>query len=124
MALFAIHNPFRLAIGDHRVMESVKNDLLEVGAAMAEAYAKKTGKPIDAIKQMMDAETTMNAKTAVENGFADEVMFEEQQIAASWANTTRAIEMAFKRESAAQNKEPDVERAALLRECEEIVSGL
>ncbi len=124
VAIYAIHNPSRLAIGDHRVMESAKNNLLEAGAAMAEAYAKKTGKSIEAILQMMDAETTMNAKTAVENGFADEVMFEKQQIAAFWENTARAIAAASKRETAADTSKADAERVAIAERCADIMKNL
>jgi ATP-dependent Clp endopeptidase proteolytic subunit ClpP len=49
-------------------------DLLDgLSADIAQTYANRTGKPLDDIRALMKAETWMNAKQAVELGFANEI---------------------------------------------------
>lgn len=43
--------------------------------AVAAAYLEKTGKSMEELLGIMDAETWMDAQKAVEYGFVDEVMF-------------------------------------------------
>ena len=74
-----IHNPFIQWAGKanskalERCAESLKKD--EIVAI--EAYCKKTGKDADEIRILMDAETTLTAKEAMEMGFVDEVISDE-----------------------------------------------
>jgi len=60
-------------------MQRAKNMLDEVKEGIINAYEMKTGLPRDEISQMMDAETWLSAKKAVELGFADKVMFEGEK---------------------------------------------
>lgn len=79
-----IHNASVIAEGDYREMESMKQLLIQTNEAIMQTYKEKTKKSEEELKQMMDAETWMNAQQAVENGFVDEIMFaEEMKIVAS-----------------------------------------
>ncbi len=71
-----IHNPAMMAWGDSAEMQRAKNMLDEVKEGIINAYEMKTGLPRDEISRMMDAETWLSAKKAVELGFADKIMFE------------------------------------------------
>lgn len=79
-----IHNASVVVQGDYRDMEAMKQLLIQTNAAIMQTYITKTGKTEDELKQMMDAETWMNAQQAVEHGFVDEIMFADDiQITAS-----------------------------------------
>ncbi|MGE6601508.1 head maturation protease, ClpP-related [Lysinibacillus fusiformis] len=79
-----IHNASVIAEGDYREMESMKQLLIQTNDAIMQTYKEKTKKSEEELKQMMDAETWMNAQQAVEKGFVDEIMFaEEMKIIAS-----------------------------------------
>ena len=47
----------------------------EVKEAILNAYELKTGQPCQSLSDLMDAESWMNAKKAVELGFADKILF-------------------------------------------------
>ena len=74
-----IHNPSMMAWGDSAEMQRAKNMLDEVKEGIINAYEMKTGLARDEISRMMDAETWLSAKKAVELGFADKVMFEGEK---------------------------------------------
>ena len=71
-ALMMIHNPLTDARGDHVVMERAAAMLDEVKESIINAYELKTGLARKALSKMMEEETWMNAKKAIELGFADE----------------------------------------------------
>lgn len=70
-----IHNASVVAQGDYRDMEAMKQLLIQTNQSIMQMYITKTGKSEEDLKQMMDAETWMNAQQAVEHGFVDEIMF-------------------------------------------------
>lgn len=70
-----IHNASVVAEGDYREMEAMKQLLLQTNEAIMQTYKEKTKKSEEELKQMMDAETWMNAQQAAEHGFVDEIMF-------------------------------------------------
>lgn len=82
MAMIMIHNPASIAAGDYREMENKKQMLVESRDIMAQSYVQKTGKTMDEILRMMDAETMMNAKSALDHGFVDQILFENESVAA------------------------------------------
>ena len=53
--------------------------LSEIKESIINAYELKTNFPRNEISKMMDSETWMNARKAVELGFADEIMYTENQ---------------------------------------------
>ena len=70
-AMMMIHNPATIAFGDHKDMEKAIDMLDEVKNSIINAYELKTSQPRKTLSKMMDEETWMNAKKAVELGFAD-----------------------------------------------------
>lgn len=74
-ALFMVHNVSGSAAGDFHDMQQEAEILQTANKAVAAAYLEKTGKTMEELLGIMDAETWMNAQKAVEYGFVDEVMF-------------------------------------------------
>lgn len=69
-----IHNVYSSADGDYRAMRQASDRLDTACDALATAYMRKTGKSREEIRAMMDAETWVDARRAVELGLVDEVM--------------------------------------------------
>ena len=75
--MIMIHNPSTIAIGDSDEMKTAVRMLDEVKESIINAYELKTKLPRDKISRLMDAATWFNAKKALELGFVDEILFEE-----------------------------------------------
>lgn len=71
-AMFMIHNPFTIAIGDADDMRQTADRLDKVTESLMDAYEARTGIERDELKAMLDAETWFTAAEAIEQGFADE----------------------------------------------------
>ena len=79
VAMLMIHDPSTVAMGNTKDMEKAIEVLNEVKESIINAYASKSGLSHARIANFMSNETWMNAKKAVELGFADEVLFEAKQ---------------------------------------------
>ena len=79
VATIMIHNPMTVSIGDTHEMERTITFLGEIKESIINAYELKTGLSRAKISRLMDAETWMNAKKAVELGFADSVLYADAQ---------------------------------------------
>ena len=77
-ALLFVHDPSTIAMGNTRDMEKTITTLNEVKESIINAYAAKTGLSRSKISKLMSDETWINAKKAVELGFADEILFDEK----------------------------------------------
>ena len=75
VAMLMIHSPMTIAMGNAKDMEKAISTLNEVQESIINAYQKKTGLSRNKIRQLMENETWMNARKAVELGFADEILF-------------------------------------------------
>ena len=75
VAMMMIHNPMTVAMGDKKVMQQAIDMLDEIKESIINAYELKTGQSRTKIAHMMDAETWLNAKKAVELGFADDILY-------------------------------------------------
>ena len=78
-SLMMIHNPFTMATGDTDEMRKAIQLLDEVKESIINAYSAKTGLRHNKIAELMSNETWMNAKKAVELGFADEVLYDGKE---------------------------------------------
>ena len=78
VGMFMIHDPMTIAFGNKKDMEKAIDTLTEVKESIINAYAKKTGLRRGKISELMENETWMNAKKAVELGFADEILFDKK----------------------------------------------
>ena len=79
LGMLMIHNPMTVSIGDTHEMERTITFLAEIKESIINAYEIKTGLSRAKISRLMDAETWMNAKKAVELGFADSVLYGDAQ---------------------------------------------
>ena len=70
-----IHNPMTGAFGDTDDMQKAISMLSEVKESIINAYEIKTGLSRAKISRLMDEESWMNAKKAVELGFADDILY-------------------------------------------------
>ena len=93
-AMFMIHNPLTIAIGDSEEMQRAGAMLDEVKESIINAYEIKTGLSRSKLAHLMDAETWMNANKAMELGFADGMLTDEKKHTAddlSFAFSRRAV---------------------------------
>jgi hypothetical protein len=72
-ALFMLHNPAGLAMGDAEDMRGMADMLDRVRASLLTAYERKTRLGSARLTEMLDAETWLTAEEARTLGFVDEV---------------------------------------------------
>jgi ATP-dependent Clp protease protease subunit len=75
VSMMMIHNPMTIAFGDKVEMEKAIEMLNEVKESIINAYEIKTGLSRTKLSHLMDQESWFNAKKAVELGFADKILF-------------------------------------------------
>lgn len=78
-ALMMVHNPLTIAIGDSEEMQKAIAMLSEVKESIINAYEIKTGQSRAKLSHLMDAETWLNAKKAIELGFADGILDDKKK---------------------------------------------
>lgn len=77
VAMIMIHNvSIQGASGDYRDMQKNVEILKQMNAALANAYAEKSGMDLAEILKLMDRETWLTASQCLEYGFVDEIMEE------------------------------------------------
>ena len=97
VSMMMIHNPATIAIGDTEEMKAAIKMLDEVKEGIINAYALKTNLPHDKLANMMTAETWMNAKKAVELGFADGILYSDNGEETADTNSDGIEPVAFSR---------------------------
>lgn len=70
---YMIHNPFSFGFGDANEMQNTADLLAKMTNDLISIYVAKTGLPEEEIREMMDKETWLNSKEALELGFVDEL---------------------------------------------------
>ena len=98
MGLFMLHNPLTVAAGNVDDMQKAIDMLDEVKESIINAYELKTGLSRAKISHLMDCETWLSAKKAVELNFADGILFgkNEAEIAdESYAFSQREVSNAL-----------------------------
>lgn len=68
-----IHNCSGGAEGDYRAMQEAKDSLVQVNDNIILAYQEKTGMSKEQLQRMMDKNTTLSAREAVQYGFVDKI---------------------------------------------------
>lgn len=117
---FMIHNAQSGQWGDQNDLRKMADQLEGYSNIIAQEYADLTGKTIEEIKALMDAETWLFGKEIVDNGFAE--MLEDVQADGSVSNKMVAVAMYKKRleimNKAGVNHRPETVREfeALLRD--------
>lgn len=90
-AMLMVHNVSTCAQGDWRDMEKESEILQKANRAIAEAYVQKSGMTLDEALEMMDKETWLTAKEAVEKGLCDRISEPNSgniKLAAAYSNGT------------------------------------
>ena len=77
VSMMMIHNPMTAAIGNADEMQKAAAMLDEVKDSIINAYELKTGLTRAKLSHLMDDETWMNAVTAVDLGFADDILYRD-----------------------------------------------
>ena len=72
-AMMMIHKPWGIQGGDAEDMRKYADLLDKVENTLIPAYANKTGKTTEELAEMLSAETWLNGKECVEQGFADKL---------------------------------------------------
>lgn len=111
-ALMMIHNPATAAFGDHVDMEKAIELLDEVKESIINAYELRTGLPRKQLSKMMDGTTWMNAKKAVELGFADGLLQDEKTVddMEAYEFSSNAVEKTLINKISAKAKLPKSEK--------------
>ena len=79
-SVIMIHDPMTFAVGNTDEMRAAIRMLDEIKESIISAYELKTGLPRDKISKMMSAETWMNANKALELGFADKILYTDNEV--------------------------------------------
>ena len=118
-AMMMIHNPLTIAMGDTEEMRRAIQMLNETKESIINAYELKTKLPRERISKLMDAETWMSAKKAMEYGFADGMLYEgdeAQYSPNSYAFSCRAVTNSLMNKIKPQPpSEPEGPRASALQ---------
>lgn len=77
VAILMIHNPLCAVRGYASDMRKQADVLDEVKESIINAYASKTNRSRNQISAMMDDETYMSANSAVKQGFADGILYDD-----------------------------------------------
>ena len=72
-SLFMIHNAWGGTSGEAKDMRKTAETLDKISSELTEIYVKKTGLSFEAISEMMDEETWLNAQEAFNLGFIDTI---------------------------------------------------
>lgn len=112
-AQIMIHNVSSNVSGDHNALLHEAEVLEGFNKSIANAYIYKTGKALDDLLSLMDKTTWFDAELAVNQGFADKIMFAEEIAPTFAASETPMIPHDFieKMKSAMT---PDVDKIAEL----------
>ncbi|HDD0309232.1 TPA: Clp protease ClpP [Staphylococcus aureus] len=108
VARMMIHNPSSIAQGEVKDLNHAAETLEHVGQIMAEAYAVRAGKNKQELIEMMAKETWLNADEAIEQGFADSKMFENDNMQIVASDTQVLSKDVLNRVTALVSKTPEV----------------
>lgn len=78
VSMLMIHNPATMAVGDKDELARAMSMLDSVKESILNAYQEKTGMSRAKLSKLMDAETWMDARAAIDMGFADELLTGER----------------------------------------------
>lgn len=129
LGMIMIHNPSTFADGDSEELQAAAKMLDEVKETIINAYELKTKLPREQLAQMMDDETWIHAKKAIELGFADKIIGEENQPSEDYVaqdmSTRRQVKNcianAFKRNRNVKSKKKGVQVKDFRRELNAII---
>ncbi|WP_066017653.1 head maturation protease, ClpP-related [Endozoicomonas atrinae] len=72
-AMMMIHNPYGWATGDAEAMRKTADVMDKIADSIAVSYTARTGKSIEELKALMEAETWFTAQEALDMGLVDQI---------------------------------------------------
>lgn len=78
MASVMIHKSWAYAVGNSHDLAKVQQRLETIDASMAKLYSKKLGLDVEAVMDLLNAETWYSAESAVKAGLVDSIIGEEK----------------------------------------------
>ena len=72
-AMMMIHNPYGWATGDAEAMRKTAEVMDKIADSIALSYTARTGKTIEEMKALMEAETWFTAQEALDMGLVDQI---------------------------------------------------
>jgi ATP-dependent protease ClpP protease subunit len=119
-----VHNAWGMVVGNRHDMTAAADVFGVFDSAMRDLYAARTGLDAKAIEKLMDNETWLNAKDAVEKGFATdiiEVKTVEKDGSEKKAKVMakRTIEMALVKQGISKKEREDIFQKAGVRDVAE-----
>lgn len=99
-AFLMIHNCWTWLAGNRHYLRDVADDLEEFDAAMADLYAETSGQPVEDMAELMDDETFIRGKRALELGLATSLLTADEVVErpdpeAKQASALKAMDMAL-----------------------------
>lgn len=99
-AFLMIHNCWTFLAGNRHYLRDVADDMQEFDAAMADLYAETSGQAVDDMAELMDDETFIRGKRAVELGLATSVLSsteitERETEESTQSNALKAMDVAL-----------------------------
>ncbi|MBD8825324.1 head maturation protease, ClpP-related [Pseudomonas sp. CFBP 13602] len=88
-AFLMIHNCWTFLAGNRHYLRDVADDMQEFDAAMADLYAETSGQPVDGMAELMDDETFIRGKRAVELGLATGLLSANEVVERETEDTTQ-----------------------------------
>lgn len=114
-SMMMVHNSWGMVVGNRNDLAGAMETLGKIDAAQMDIFEARTGLKRAEIEKMMDAETFMTAKDAVDMGFADSVM--DADLSGAKAHAAPQINAKRKLDALlAQSGVPRVERRRMLNE--------
>lgn len=123
-SIIMIHNAWTMCMGEAKDMRKMADTLDIITNSIAQTYVDRTGKPMAEVKEMMNAETWLNATDAIANGFATQLSEkpEEQSGPALALAKTFDYKAYTKTPAALKNESEDVGKACQC-ECTSCTNG-
>lgn len=99
-AFLMIHNCWTFLSGNRHYLRDVADDMQEFDSAMADLYAETSGQAVDDMAELMDDETFIRGKRAVELGLATSVLSsteitERETEESTQSNALKAMDIAL-----------------------------
>lgn len=112
-AFLMIHNCWTFLAGNRHYLRDVADDMEEFDAAMADLYAETSAQPVESMAEMMDDETFIRGKRAVDLGLAtgllssDEITQRDTEEARQ-SNALKALDVALAKAGVPRSERRDL----------------
>lgn len=77
-SVYMLHNAWLVSVGDHNKLRDDADYIEKISNLLVTSYSNRSKKSVDEIKQLMDSETFLFGNEIIENGFADELINQDE----------------------------------------------